>query len=329
MVGDFDPLTIQRLGILAEKSGFDFVWTSHDMFKVNSWVTLTSIACSTSRVKLGNSILNPYSCNPAEIATYIATLDQISEGRAVLGLSAGAKEFLKWIGIDATRPLTRTKETVQLLRTLMRGERAEMHGREFQWTGEAYLRFKPLRSNIPIYIGGSGPKFLEYAGEAADGVLPILFPPEYADKAMSHILRGVRKAGRKLEDVDVVGCVWFSISEGSEFSGEEPLKALIAHYGPVFENTTLNEIGLTTHDFDAIRVAVREKGLKAGMNLVTPRMLDLALHGNVDQCIERIEKLEKKGVTNIGLGSPLGADPEEAVKLVGKKVIPCFKKSAA
>jgi 5,10-methylenetetrahydromethanopterin reductase len=324
MVGDFDPITIQRLGILAEKSGFDFVWTSHDMFKVNSWVTLTSIACGTSKVKLGNSILNPYSCNPAEIATYIGTLDQISNGRAVLGLSAGAKEFLKWIGIDAKRPLTRTKEAVRLIRALMRGEKAEMNSHEFQWSNEAYLRFKPLRNNVPIYIGGSGAKFLEFAGEAADGALPICFPPEYADKAVTHILRGVKKTGRKPEDVDVVGCVWFSISEGSELSGEEPLKALIAHYGPVFENTTLNEIGLSTKDFDPIRAAVKEKGLKAGMDLVTPRMLDLALHGNVDQCIERIERLGKIGVTNIGLGSPLGANPEEAVRLVGKKIIPYF-----
>jgi 5,10-methylenetetrahydromethanopterin reductase len=325
LVGDFgDALTIQRYGIQAEKSGLDFVWVSHDLFKINSWVVLTQVACATKKVKLGNTILNPYSCNPAELATYIATLDEVSGGRTVVGISAGSPRFLKWVGIDAKKPLTRTRETVEILRRLLKGQKVEYHSAEFSWTNEAYLRFKPLRNYIPTYIGGSGEKFLEYAGEAGDGVLPILFPPEYIDQTMKHITRGARKAGRDIKDVDICACLWFSISEEGNVA-EDALKELIAYYGPGFQEFRLNTIGLTRKDMAPIGEAVKKDGIEAGKKLVTEKMLGMAVHGTPDECISKLEELQRKGVTNFALGAPLGQVPEKAIELIGKKVIPYFR----
>lgn len=325
LVGDFgDATTIQKYGIAAEKNGLDFVWVSHDLFKINSMVALTAVACATKRVKLGNTILNPYTVDPSELSTYLATLDQLSGGRVVVGLSAGHPRFFKWIGIDAKRPLTKTKETVVLLRRLLNGEKVEYAGEEFKWTKEAYLRFKPLRSSIPIYIGGSGDKFLEYAGEAGDGVLPILFPPEYIDHTMERVRLGVKKSGREIKDVDICACVWFSVSEEGNVA-EDALRELIAYYGPGFQEFRLNTIGLTRKDMEPIGEAVKQGGIEAGKKLVTDKMLRFAIHGTPDECIGRLEEMQKKGITNVALGAPLGEVPEKSIELIGKKIMPYFK----
>ena len=325
LVGDFGTAnTIQRYGALAEQNGLDFVWVSHDLFKINSWVALTAVACVTKRVKLGNTILNPYSCDPSELSTYLATLDELSNGRVVVGLSAGHPRFLKWVGIDAEKPLTKTKETVELLRRLFRGEKVAYDGQEFHWTDQAYLRFKPLRDKIPIYIGGSGNKFLEYAAEVGEGVLPILFPPEYIDHTMKQIHSGVKKAGRDIADLDIAGCVWFSVSEEGAVA-EDSLRALIAYYGPGIQEFRLNAIGLTRKDMEPIDEAVKVSGLEAGKKLVTEKMMRLAIHGTPDECISKIEELQHKGVTHVALGAPLGPNPEKAIELIGKRIMPYFR----
>ncbi len=327
LVGDFgNAQLIQKYGALAERSGFDFVWVSHDLFKINSWVALTAVACATKKVKLGNTILNPYSCSPGELASYIATLDELSNGRVVVGLSAGSPRFLKWVGLDAKKPLTRTKECVVLLRRLFKGDIVEFDGEEFHWTKEAYMRFTPFRSTVPIYIGGSGDKFLEYAGESGDGVLPILFPPEYVDHTMERITAGARKAGRDLKDIDIAACVWFCVSDEGSLA-EDALRALIAYYGPGFQEFRLNTIGLTKKDMEPIGIAVKEHGLESGKKLVTDKMLKLAIYGKPDDCISRIEALQRKGVTSMALGAPLGSNPEEAIRLIGEKIIPYFKEN--
>ncbi len=105
-----------ELAVLAEKNGFDFCWVSHDVFMRSSFVTLTAIADRTRKMILGNTILNPYTTNPAELAMYLASLDELSGGRAVCGISAGSLEYMKWLGVPAKRPLTRTKESVELIR---------------------------------------------------------------------------------------------------------------------------------------------------------------------------------------------------------------------
>ncbi|MHB1909319.1 MAG: LLM class flavin-dependent oxidoreductase [Nitrososphaerales archaeon] len=324
LVGDFgNASTIQSYGIEAERAGLDFVWVSHDLFKINSWVALTAIASLTRKIKLGNTILNPYTCDPAELATYAATLDELSNGRTVIGISAGSPRFLDWIGIDARKPLTKTKEAVTLLRRLLGGEKVEFQGSEFHWTREAYLRFKPFRSNIPIYIGGSGDKFLEYAGETGDGVLPILFPPEYIDHTMERIRAGAVRGNRDIQTIDIAGCVWFCVSEEGGVA-EDALRELIAYYGPGFQEFRLQTIGLSRKDMEPIGIAVRESGIEAGKKLVTEKMLRLAIYGKPDDCIKKIEELGKKGVTNIALGAPLGPKPREAIQLIGKKIAPYF-----
>ena len=99
-----------ELAVLAEKNGFDYCWVSHNIFMRSSFVTLTSIAEHTRKMILGNTILNPYTTNPAELAMYLASLDELTSGRVVCGISAGALEYMDWLQVPAKRPLTRTRK---------------------------------------------------------------------------------------------------------------------------------------------------------------------------------------------------------------------------
>ena len=313
-----------KLGILAEQNDFDSVWVSHDIFMRSSMVTLTAIAANTKKVLLGNTILNPYTTNPAEIAMYLSALDEFTKGRALCGLSAGAMDYLEWLGIEHEKPLSRVKETVEVLKKLWAGEKAEFHGKEFNWSQESYMRFNQYKKNIPIYIGGQGKKLLAYSGAHGDGVLPILYPPEFIDIAMERMKAGAEQEGRNFSEVDVAGCVWISISKEGEIA-ETPLRKLVAYFGPMLGELGLSTIGLSHKDFQPIQEVWRNEGLEAAAKHTTDKMLDLAIHGTPDECIAKIETLESKGLQHISIGAPLGPNPEESVKLLGKYVIPYFR----
>ncbi|MCW3978438.1 MAG: LLM class flavin-dependent oxidoreductase, partial [Candidatus Bathyarchaeota archaeon] len=221
-----------RLAVLAEKNGLECVWYCQDLFQRDVWVFLTAAAAHTKKIDLGTGIVTPYTVNPAELAMHAATLDEYSGGRVRLGVSVGAVEFLRWVGIEARRPLSAMRESIELIRRLLKGERVEHEGRVFRgWTRDAYMRFEPLRDRIPVYLGAQSRRMLELTGEIADGGLPLLFPPEYIEDVLWHISRGATRAERRIEDVDVVGCIWFSVSDDPE-AAMDALRGLVSFYGP-------------------------------------------------------------------------------------------------
>jgi 5,10-methylenetetrahydromethanopterin reductase len=275
---------------------------------------------------LGNTILNPYTTNPAELAMFLASLDELTNGRAVCGISAGALEYMEWLQIPAKRPLTRTKEAVELIRLLLSGEVAKYQGKEFSWSDQAYMRFKPVRAKIPIYIGGQGDKMLEYSGAAGDGALPLLYPPDFAEYAVKKISEGARQAGKDPKLIDIAGCVWMSIAKTKEESITTPLKELIAYFGPLLGTKGLASAGLSIEEFAEVHDTFRKKGMREASKLVTDKMLGLAIHGSPDDCIFRIEDLERAGINQVLIGSPLGPDPKNSINIIGQKIIPYFRK---
>ena len=314
---------LKRIATIAEKQGFEYCWCSHDLFKRSAWVILTAIATSTSRIKIGPCVVNPITTNPAEIAMMISTLDELSENRAILGIGAGAPGFMEWVGEKSQDPYNVTRESVILIKKLIQGEQIEFNGKEFSWKKESYMRFKN-RQDLPIYIGGQRKRMLQLMGELGDGALPTIFPPEYIDYAISHIEKGAKKAGRKIEDIEIVACTWFSIDKDGSIA-EDRIKELIAYYGQHLSPLLLKEIGLKPEDFSLINEALRTDGINEAKKLVTDKMFRLAIIGTPDECIQQIEKLKNKGVNQIGIGGALGPNPENAIELIGKTIIPYFK----
>jgi 5,10-methylenetetrahydromethanopterin reductase len=316
-----------RYAILAEKAGMDCVWYCQDLFQRDVWVFLTATAANTERIHLGTGIVTPYTVNPAELAMHAATLDEYSHGRVRLGISVGAVEFLKWVGIEAKRPLSAMRESFDIIRRLLKGERVEHDGRVFKgWTRDAYMRFQPYREAIPLYLGAQSRRMLELIGEIGDGGLPLLFPPEYYVTVIDHISNGARKAGRSLEEIDIVGCIWFSVSKDPE-KAKDALRNLVTFYGPHLAPDMVAKIGLTLSDFDPIREAYAARDPERARSLMTDEMADIAIHGTPEDCIERLDKLVSTGLTHVRIGPPLGPDPAETIRLIGEEIIPYFRES--
>ena len=314
-----------RLVQAAEQAGIDQFWVSNDLFLRSAPVILTAVALATERIEIGTCIVNPYTLHPAEIAMMAATLDEVSGGRFNLGISSGAGEFLKWVGITPEKPLTAVIETIHVLRRLFAGENAPFDGQFLKWTDEAYLRFQPRRS-IPIYIGAMSPKMLGAIGEIADGGLPLLLPPEHFETVLPYVQAGLTEANRTLDDIDLAACIWVSLAEDRD-AAELVLRNKIAYYGHALSPLIWDRLGLTQEDFRPIEQAMmRDNDPARAAQLVTPQMLRIGVVGTAHDLIQRLEHLVALGAKHLSFGPPLGPDPLEAIRLIGRDIIPHFRK---
>lgn len=304
----------------AEAAGFDQFWVSHDLFVRSAPVILAAVAEATERIQIGTCIVNPYTMHPAEIAMMAATLDELSGGRFNLGIGAGAAEFLKWVRIPQERPLHVTRRAIEQIAAVLSSSPAP------DWQPEAYLRFPSRR--VPIYLAAMSPNMLRLAGEMADGVLPLLFPPEHYETVRPLIAEGAASAGRSVDKVDIAACVWCSVSN-DRVAAENALKDKIAYYGHALSPLIRRRLGVAQADFRPIEHALMtERDLPKARSLVDERMLRIGLVGTPDDLIPRLERLVEFGVKHLSFGPPLGPKPIEAVEGLGRVVIPHFRRQS-
>jgi len=317
---------------MAESLGFDDFWYCQDLMKRDAWVTLSAVATATKRIRVGTCIVNPFTTTPAEIAMHSASLQELSEGRFVLGIGPGDPPYQDWIGVRNAQPRKGLAEAVQILRQLFAGEEVNFEGSIFKWHN-ARLRMPIPAQPIPIYIGGQGPRVLELMGEMGDGALPIVFPPETIDFVRERIEVGMEKKLRieneELRSVshsqfDLAACVWWSVAD-TRAQAEDALRYLIAYYGPSLREETLSPIGLRPSDFDGIRAAWQSGDMQKAMTMVTPQMFRLAIYGSPEEMVQKVFWLKQKGVTQVNLGPPLGPNKTQALRLTAEKIMAAVK----
>jgi len=306
----------------AEQAGFDQVWLSNDLLMHSALVGLTVAAMRTHRIKLGTGILNPYSMHPAEIAMFALTFSTLADGRLLLGIAAGAEDFLSWVGIERARPMATTRAAIVALRHLIEGDAHTPDG----WTADSYLRVQGGEQPVPIYLGAMSPRMMAMAGELADGVLPLLFPPERYVEARAQISAGAQAHGRSIEDIDVPVCVWCSIDDDSA-TATSALAIKVAYYGPSFSPSVLGGLGLTARDLEPARAALANGDLSGAERLLPSAALSLGIAGNADEVIERISRLLDLGADHVSFGPPLGPNVPRAIALLHSKVLPAVRRS--
>ncbi len=312
-----------RLAQAAESAGFHQFWVSHDLFLQSCPVIIAAVAQATKSIEIGTGILNPYTINPAELAMFAATMDELSGNRFNLGLAAGAAEFLAWIGLEQTRPLAMMRETITAVRRLLAGERVALEGESLSWTPAAYMRRKSPRVT-PIYVGAMGPKMLQLAGEMADGVLPLLFPPEHYFNVKPLVDKGLAGRTSRAVGFDFAACVWVSLSS-ERGAAEEVLAQKIAYYGASLSPLILGQLGVDPSEFAPIQHALTvEEDERKALDLVNERMMRIGVVGQPQDVIDRLEPLVAAGATHLSFGPPLGPDRLEAIRLLGQ-VIAYFK----
>lgn len=216
----------------AEGKGFEAVWQAESRLVRDAIVPMAAFAATTKRIKIGSGVINNWTRNIGLLAATWLTLDDLAPNRMICGIGAWWDPLAKQVGIDRRKPLLAMRETIEVMRRLLRMERVTFHG-EFHHVDGIELdvvhgRREPR--NVPIYIGATGDQMMELAGEIADGVvLNYCVPPRYNDKAMELLEKGAKKAGRRVEDLDRPQLVVCSVDNDRK-KAIEAAKVLLTQY---------------------------------------------------------------------------------------------------
>ncbi len=216
----------------AEQKGFEAVWQAESRLVRDAIVPMAAYAAVTERIKVGSGVINNWTRNIGLLAATFLTLDDLAPNRVLCGIGAWWDPLAQNVGIDRRKPLAAMRETVEVLRRLLRMERVTFHG-EFHHVDGIELdvvhgRREPR--DVPIYIGATGPKMMELAGEIADGVvLNYCVPPAYNDGALERLEAGAGRVGRTLEDTDRPQLVVASVDHDRE-AALESSRELLTQY---------------------------------------------------------------------------------------------------
>ncbi len=213
---------------LAENLGYDSIWVP-EMWGRDAFSILGLLASHTKRIKLATGIISIYSRTPAMIAQTVATLDEISDGRIILGLgTSGPVVIENWHGVPYEKPLQRTREYVEIIRMILNSERVNYEGEIFKLKNFR-LQFKPIKKNIPIFIAAMGSKNIKLTGEIADGWIPFLVPPENLAGGKKELLSGAEKVGRNTGQIEVSPYIPAAVSQDEDLA-KSIIKEYIAYY---------------------------------------------------------------------------------------------------
>jgi alkanesulfonate monooxygenase SsuD/methylene tetrahydromethanopterin reductase-like flavin-dependent oxidoreductase (luciferase family) len=205
-------LDMMECAQLAEKKGFAATWVAEGR-RGEVFALLSALAMGTRRMRLGAGILPVLIRSPWVVASGAATVDEVSGGRFMLGLGAGHKSVIEdRYGLAYDRPTLRMREVTHIVRRALSGEPVSVEGEIFRLSG-AQLSRRPVRSEVPIYIAGTGPRVLELAGEIADGAF-LMFPTENSLRtSLQHIGDGAKRVNRDPGQVDIVASAYRADSE--------------------------------------------------------------------------------------------------------------------
>jgi 5,10-methylenetetrahydromethanopterin reductase len=282
LIPETDTDTIVRLAVEAEQLGFTRCRVYDEGIVTRDvHVVMTAIAEATERVMIGPGITNPYTRHPAQTASAIASLDEVSQGRAFLGIGAGGSLALDPVGIERSSPLRAVRETIEVNRALYSGEPVDYDG-EFVTLRSARLGYG--RPDIEIWLAGRGPKILRLGGRLADGVMLDFLHRDTIGASVEL----VRAAGREVGRVSRIcySTVLVTDDDDLEFVRPHMTYRLVDSPAPVKA-----AIGLTEADASRIRTAMAG-GLEAAAEHVRDEwVLPFVIQGTAAECRATLDNL--------------------------------------
>jgi F420-dependent oxidoreductase-like protein len=284
---------------IADEAGVDSVFVA-EAWGQDAFTMLTQLAERTSRIKLGTGIVNYYSRSPAALAQHFGTLDELSEGRMIIGLGASSANVIEHFhGIPFNPTIARMKETVTIINMLMANQPLDFKGKWFDLQRGFTLRFRPYRDHIPVYIASFRPRAVKAVAEVADGWMPTMIPIQRLKEETAKFFGYAKKAGRDPSELTIRSPGGVTVTKDPERS-REAAKATTAFYVARmgdFYYQQLCDMGFAD-EVNGIRKAWREGGSGAAYAAV-PDELSNALNcfGSVEECRERLQEQEAAGVS--------------------------------
>ena len=316
----------------AERLGFDSVWSA-EAYGSDAVTLITWAAARTERVGVGTAVMQMPARTPAATAMTAITLDHLTRGRFRLGLGVSGPQVSEgWHGVPFEGPLQRTREYVQIVRTILRREKPlEFHGQHFEvplqgGTGlgkPLKTIVHPLRADLPIYLAAIGPKNIALAAEIADGWLPTFYAPAHAGVFAGSLEEGFRRAGGERGTFDVAPFVPVLVGDDVQ-ACRDLVKPMLALYvggmgarGRNFYNTLVSRYG---YEGEAAKVQeLYLEGRKGEAAAAVPDGLvdDVALIGPKERIADRLQLWKEAGVDTL----IVGALQSEALRTLAEAVL--------
>jgi 5,10-methylenetetrahydromethanopterin reductase len=312
---------------VAERLEFNSFWVPEDYAFPGAFSSCAAVAAATSKIKIGTGVVNPFTRHPALIAMELAALDQISGGRAILGLGASIRFWIEeQMGIRYDKPLAALRDAVAIIRRLFAGEQLKYRGQVF--AADAGMRFnlKPLRAEVPIYLGATAPQALELAGEIADGWLPFGFGPDAVGPAIERIRAAAKRASRSLSNFDFSSLIFTAVADNDR-AARESIKPRLARFLSWFANQPdlpmFTDFGFTPQDVSAIRQS-RDRG-EVRTDIVSDAMVDgFTLAGSPERCREKLARMIEAGVRTAVFSVEGGPDCAKRLRWLHRNLIRDF-----
>jgi 5,10-methylenetetrahydromethanopterin reductase len=305
-----------RYARLAEEKGFDAVWQGQSRYHRDSIVPLAAYAAVTNRIKLGTGVLHAVSRNVVMLAVEFLTLDELSKGRAILGISAPWNPMAQEIGIVRKKPLLAVEEYVTVLKKLFNGESVTFDG---EYVHVANVKLGRKAREIPVYVGATGFKMIELAGRIADGVvLNYLISPEYTRQCVDHLMVAARERDVGPSQIDRPQLLACSLDEDYD-KAISRVKPMVAEY-LAKESHIAKACGASKDSIEEAQRIVRsspteEEGFRKAAPVVDDELVKrIAAVGDAEQCLRKVQEYVRAGCT-CPLLHPLGENVAEIIEV--------------
>ncbi|MCZ6531395.1 MAG: LLM class flavin-dependent oxidoreductase [SAR324 cluster bacterium] len=298
--------------VWAEQQGFDSLWIPDGGGKMHALTLAAALAMRTSTIRLGLGVVPVFTHSPAVLASSASALAHLAPGRIIMGLGASSHAMIEgWHGMDFVKPLTRVKETALLLRRMLDGERVEFVGETLRSKG--FRLNPPPQTKVPIYLAALRPKMLELAGEIADGVILHLAPLQAIPKMLEHIAAGAQRAGRPLEDIEIISRFNVLVTDDMAAGREEFRKFVLGYYSTPVYNKFLAWAGFE-QEAESIAEGFKARDRTKTEAALSDEVVDmLGVIGTADACRERVREFLQAGIQTSAIHA-VSADPASALR---------------
>jgi probable F420-dependent oxidoreductase len=286
---------------LAEAAGFEAVWLT-DFYNRDAFVRMAVVGQATSRIGIGSGIAYAFARSPVLTAAAAADLDEITNGRVILGLGTGTRRMQEsWYGLTFESPAPKAAEVVRLLRVLWEAplnRPVRFDGRFYRIAIDLFGRPGRVRDRIPVYMAGVNRVMVRTAGEVADG---LVGHPLYSRRYISDVVRpavddGLRRGGRERGAFDLAGYVITSISDdapGAAAQARDEARRQIAFYATTLTYDAILDLHGWQEQKEALRAAWKKFDVAAMQAAVTDDMLDeIAIAGTAEDCRRQLARYD-------------------------------------
>lgn len=296
------------LAAQGEAAGYDTLWTG-EVAGADGVTTMAVLATHTKRVNVASGILPIQTRTPIVLGMTAVSLGHMAPGRIRLGLGVSSRIIVnQWNGLPFERPLEQLREAVQIIRTVLAGERVNFEGKFYRIKNFRLMQPPPPKP-VPIYLGALGPRMLQLAGEIADGVLLNWIPPEAVPQSIRQIEIGARRAGKNVADLEIAAFIRTSVTDDPAparawLARDITGYAIVDSYGRFFA-----ECGFAK-EVAAVSAAWKTGDRGGAVKQISERFLDgLGVVGPADFCRRRLAEFAKAGLTQ-PVVFPFSPDPD-------------------